>query len=245
MELEYFNFTYYKKIIQSCPTTMRVMDYKQDKVGVLLRHDVDVSMDLAFKFYEFEKDLKIKSTYYILLTGDLYNPFSKRNRERLALMKKDGFEIGLHFDPMVYEKVDESELNEKFLKEIQILEDLLEDQVYSYSMHNPSIYGIFLENKNYINAYDPEIFSDENYLSDSIFSFRGKDPIAFLQKSNEKIIQFLSHPEIFFNGNKISYEFMLNKIMNSYREKIHDLLSVNSLYKKQFRNYVIGIDNIQ
>ena len=53
--------------------------------SVILRHDVDTSIEKAVKMAEFEKNLGISSTYFVLVTTDFYNVFSAKNT---ALIRK-------------------------------------------------------------------------------------------------------------------------------------------------------------
>lgn len=234
MEIDHrFSMDYYEKFIQKCKTALRVMDYKLNKTGLILRHDVDFSIDLAYEFSQAEKRNLITSTYYILLTSELYNPLSFSNLEKIKAMINDGFEIGLHFDPSIYGNVDIMTLEGCFLNEIFLFEKTFNTKVHSYSLHNPSIHGKYPIFHGFINAYNNEIFSDETYISDSMFSFRGKDPIEFLEKSKHQLVQFLTHPIHYFSNGKLSYENSINIIINKYYRKFDSILDVNKAYKNE------------
>lgn len=221
--------------------TLCVKDYPLSKNGVINRHDVDFSLDLAYKLSRYEVKYNIKATYYLLITSDLYNIFSKENRRLIEQMISDGFEIGLHFDPTVYGNLDENLLLEKMNEEINLIEKIFKIKIVSYSMHNPSLSGQYLENKRLINAYNSDIFSTDCYLSDSSFSFRGKEPLTFLQGSKDKLIQFLTHPVHLFSGMQISYEKPMNIIINNYYKKLNLIWSVNEVYSKQKEKYIIKL----
>ena len=79
--------------------------------GILLRHDVDVAIEPAFKVAEIEKQVGITSTFFILTTGMMYNPAAPTNRKMLREMSDMGFEIGLHFDPSIYGDATHDELD--------------------------------------------------------------------------------------------------------------------------------------
>lgn len=122
-------------------STICVKDYKNHENGVIVRHDVDFSLELAYKFSRYELKHNIKSTYYILMTSNLYNVFSSESKKIILEMIKDGFEIGLHFDPTVYGNLQLNDLTEKMNYEVDMFERFYNTKIYSYSMHNPSLSG--------------------------------------------------------------------------------------------------------
>jgi len=222
--------------------TLCVSDFKNYNKGIINRHDVDYSLDLAYELSRYELKNNIKATYYILLTSDAYNPFSSINIKKIKQMAKDGFEIGLHFDPCVYGNLSKNELIKKMNNELHIFECYFDLKVKSYSMHNPSINGEFIKHNEILNAYDEEIFNNNIYISDSSFSFRDKDLKEFLEQSKNKRIQFLTHPVHLFSDRKISYEKPLNRIINDYYKKLDNIWSINKIYyaQKETYNIIIG-----
>jgi hypothetical protein len=104
-------------------------------------------------------------------------------------MIDSGFEIGLHFDPTIYNNI---ELG--FKKEVEIFEKVFDTEIKSVSLHNPSIHGSYPLFDGYINAYSPELFEESRYLSDSLRNFRGKDPFEFIKNIKDKPMQIVLHP---------------------------------------------------
>lgn len=225
-----FTFNFYEELIKKCPFTLKVNEYKNWQKGIILRHDVDFSLDLAFEFSRIEKRNNAFSTYYILLTSDLYNPLSNDSRKIIKTMLSEGFEIGLHFDPTVYGDITDESLEEEFQNEINILENTFKYKVESYSLHNPSIHGKYPNFKGIINAYNPDIASDDRYISDSMFSFRGKDPEEYVEKSKNQLVQFLTHPIHYFIKEDISYQKGIELIIKNYFRKFDSILKVNRVY---------------
>jgi len=239
---EYFTLDFYDKLINIVTKSICVKNYQNHKTGLILRHDVDLSIDLAYKFSRIEKKNSKMSTYYILMTSDLYNPFSNGSKKIIKSMLDEGFEIGLHFDPTVYGDISEKELEEKFYNEIDIFESVFNFKIQSYSLHNLSINGESLNFKGIINAYNTDIFSDECYISDSSFSFRGKDAIKFIKKSENKLVQFLTHPAQYFSQGEVTYEKAMNVIINNYYKKFDKSFQLNRIYSKQKSGYHIKIN---
>jgi len=239
---EYFTFNFYEKLINIVTKSFCVKNYQNHKTGLILRHDVDWSIDLAYKFSRIEKKNSKFSTYYILMTSDLYNPFSNESKKIIKNMLDEGFEIGLHFDPTIYGDISEKELEEKFHNEKDIFESAFNFKIQSYSLHNPYIHGKFPNFEGVINAYNTDIFSDECYISDSSFSFRGKDPKEFIKKSKDQLVQFLAHPAHYFSQGEVSYEKAMNITINNYCKKLDKTFQVNRIYAKQRSQYHIKIN---
>ena len=65
---------------------------------VILRHDIDNNISKAVQLAYVEKDAGVASTYFVLVTSDLYNIFSKDSRQKMQDIIKCGHQRGLHFD---------------------------------------------------------------------------------------------------------------------------------------------------
>ncbi len=223
----------YKNIIKKANRVIMVKDAINTTDGLILRHDVDESLDFAYELYKLEKEIGVKSTYYILLTSDLYNPFSFKNKKIIREMHQNGFEIGLHFDPIAYSNQKNDFLLQKFMDEIEIFEKYLEIKLYSYSMHQPSVTGTYIDYPKLINAYGSPIFDKNRYISDSSFSFRGKNIEEYIEKSKNQLIQLLIHPDHLFCDGKKDYGVCFSKLLNNYINAIDSTYQENRLYQTQ------------
>jgi len=137
-----------------------------------------------------------------------------------------GFEIGLHFDPTLY---DEETMRSAVDREIEILSFAVGSEVRSISLHNPSISGQYPLFDGYRNAYDPAIFDDDCYLSDSRMQFRGKDPYEFVKRAIEKPIQVLLHP-MHFSPEGGGYDAVVSDGIQQYIQRIHKSFQPNATY---------------
>ena len=186
--------------------------------GIILRHDVDLDIKAAYNLSLIEKECGVESTFFIVPTSRYYNPLSLANRKMLYEMANSGFEIGLHFDPMVYGNISINELKEKVDMEAKILEFIVNKEVKSVSLHNPSVHGQYPIFEGYNNAYEKKIFSDDVYISDSCMNFRGKHPFEFVKKAEEKTIQVVLHP-IHYSEKGNNY---IQILCNLHLKKIED-----------------------
>ena len=157
---------------------------------LLIRHDIDFSVDFAYKLALFESELGIRSTYFLMLTSNMYNLISRKNQKLVKRIIKLGHKVSIHFDPSAHEELEEFE-NEK-----RIFEKIFNVEVDIVSVHRP---GPFLDNNNVSLCGIPQTYSDAyfrnmKYLSDS----GGRDvmPLIFeyLNGKRSQGLHLLIHP---------------------------------------------------
>ncbi|QAA30592.1 hypothetical protein [Clostridium manihotivorum] len=200
--------------------------------GIILRHDIDFDIKKAYELSKLEEGKNVKSSYFVLTTSEIYNINSLKNRVMLRAMHNKGFEIGLHFDPLIYSSLEEEKLLIKVKNECAIIEDIIGDRVCSISLHCPSILNRYPKFVGYKNAYDIALFKDQFYISDSCKDFRGKDIFSFVEKGKNNLIQVLLHP-IHFNTTETTY---IDSFSNIFEKKINDLdyeMRINKKYNEE------------
>lgn len=196
--------------------------------GVILRHDIDLDVEMAINFARLELEVGVRSTVFIMTTGETYNPTSKSVQNSLKWLESNGFEIGLHFDPTVYDTEDELLLASFAEREAAVLEAIVGASVRSISLHNPSITGKLPIFSGWKNAYDPKIFGSDIYLSDSRMVLR-HDPYTFFASAQIKTMQLLLHP-MHFSVSGQSYPEPMLAHLRRYGDRIADLFSVNDSF---------------
>lgn len=206
---------------------------------IILRHDVDQDIYPSYEVSKIEKKIGVNATFFVLTTSYTYNLQSSKIRELLIEMARDGFEIGLHFDPSVYGNITLAELQEKVKFECQILENIIDEPIVSISLHNPSVSGKYPSFKGYINAYSKKLFSDEQYLSDamrvdtSLHPFRGKDPYEFVRQAKKYPLQITLHPEQFLEEGGDYVDTIGRYMSRMGNDILHDYLDVLSLIRRE------------
>lgn len=147
---------------------------------VILRHDIDNSLPQALRLAEIEADEGVKSTWFVLLRTDLYNPASAASQRVLRRLRELGHEIGLHFDEMAYSRESgigpcaDSSMEELIVREAGILADICGCPITTVSMHRPSKVTLEadLQIPGVVNSYGKTFFHDFKYLSDSRHRWR-------------------------------------------------------------------------
>lgn len=229
--LELKNFLTFAKNI--APIT--ALRDSNNKNVIILRHDVDFCLSFAYNIAKIEKKLDINSSFFVRTTCHTYNPLSSINRKIITKLNKDGFEIGLHFDPIIYGNINHNELKNKVEFECKILENIIHEPITSISLHNPSISGKYPIFKGYNNAYSRDIFSDECYLSDSCMNFRGKDPYDFVQKVKKFPLQIVIHP-MHWSEKESEYIDIFNHYIHNQVDYIDTLFRDNYTYRQCILN---------
>lgn len=229
-----FKYTEYKKYINHLKNFGKVVPLcKWDlSSAIILRHDVDFDVEAAYKLALLEMECEIRSTFFFLTSCQTYNLFSAPNRLKLSKLAEMGFEIGLHFDPTLYGDIGIDQLNEYVEQEADRLSQITGDATNSVSLHNPSIHGQYPIFKDYNNAYDSQMFSDDRYLSDSRMNFRGKDPYVFIEQAKDYPIQIVLHP-LHYSEDGAGYPEIFHKFVKRMVDDIDLRFRNNSTYLNQ------------
>lgn len=197
------NFTYesYFNLIERLRNCGYILssykDYPLNGQCAILRHDVDYSLRKALQLAEKENVGGVKSTYFIMITNEFYNVFSREGEGILRTITSLGHTIGLHFDEARYpnDVGNPDSVIKKIRYEADILARVTEKPVEMMSMHRPSrnIIDANLKIPGIINTYGEEFFRNFKYLSDS--RRRWREPIEeIIEQRKEKRIQILVHP---------------------------------------------------
>ena len=173
--------------------------FSKDTDIVILRHDIDNSVEKAYSMAQLENALGVKSTYFVLLTSEFYNIAAKKNRELLKKIYGLGHEIGLHFDEASYENSSIDAVVSMAEKEREILQKLLGVSITTVSMHRPS--KIVLEQDvqfpSMVNSYGNVFFKKFKYVSDSRMNWR---------ENVEEIIQSHRYHRLHILAHAFSYD---------------------------------------
>ena len=207
---------------------------KKSKV-ILLRHDIDLSLEKALKMAEIESKLNLITTYFLRVNSTFYNIFETRNNEIIKRILSLGHEIGLHFDPLLYKNLN-LKINEGIKNDIKILEFYFNTKIKVISQHRPFLLGTktnkFIEK---ISVYSPFFLKKYKYISDSCQNWREFNLEEAIEKFNK--IHVLIHPEWWGNTNvtwKDHLDDISNILIKNKSDKIKEL-------KKRYTEYLIKI----
>jgi hypothetical protein len=233
-----FQYKELKKLYEKITSlgVTKTFSEKYKKNSFLIRHDIDFDLQKALIIAILENEIGVKSTFFIMVTCEHYNVLSPMNKEIINQIKSFGHEIGIHFDPSIYD-----DYKKEFTNQVNVLENIIGNKVSSVSLHNPSIHGIYPFFENFNNSYFDPFYNENFYISDSCFDFRGKDMFTFIEQIKENSIQILIHPIHFsVNGGK-EYIPILNEMIKNRTEKMVIHLKENKSFNDEVhRGYFIN-----
>ena len=186
---------------------------------LLLRHDVDFSIDYAHQIALHESKLKVYSTFFFMLTSNMYNFLSAHNQKLVKEISNMGHKVSIHFDPTAYQSQD------NFVYEKNIFENLINIKVDIISIHRP---GRFLNNNNVTfsgvpHTYQDIYFKKMKYISDS----GGRDVstmiLEYLKGSREYGLHLLIHP-IWWVGRLVKVSNS-TKCLNAWRTRYFEFIT--------------------
>ena len=163
---------------------------------VLLRHDVDLSLDAALRTAELEAEAGAAATYFLMTRSEFYNLDSPSGEAAVERLRSLGHKLGLH---AVWPHVDR---------------DGRFDPVLAW--HNPEPEYMREPVEGLINVM--EVPWADVYRSDSNQHWRQGCPHEELRAGAFERLQLLTHPEIWVYGGATMRETML-AMLDAERER--------------------------
>ncbi len=163
---------------------------------VLLRHDIDFSLEQGLTLAEWEARRGVRATYFLLLTNHRYNLFASCWSGIPRALARLGHEVGLHYDVAAMEKLGRDP-ERQLERQAALLGDLTGQPVRSIARHQPSLGGNdpFAQSRLFINAYAPRFTQDIRYFSDSSGAWRDAAVRALSPgRTLPRRLQLLIHP---------------------------------------------------
>jgi hypothetical protein len=151
-------------------------DHEPAPGDLLLRHDVDLSLDAALTLAGLEAEAGVQATYFLMTQSIFYNLASPEGEHALGRLRELGHGVGLH---AVYPRL---ELDDRF------------DPVVAW--HNPDSEFMREPLDGAVNVMQPGYFDPDHYRSDSNQHWRSGCPHEELAAGAFEWLQLLTHPEI-------------------------------------------------
>jgi hypothetical protein len=143
---------------------------------LLLRHDVDLSLDAALRMGELEAETGASATYFLMTESVFYNLASSEGIAAISRLRELGHRVGLHaVHPNAL-------LDERF------------DPVVAW--HNPDPAYMSQPIDGAVNVMQEGYFDPPTYRSDSNQRWRFGCPHEELRAGSFAWLQLLTHPEI-------------------------------------------------
>ena len=171
---------------------------KPHEGDLVLRHDVDLSLEAAVRMAELEADSGAAATYFLMTESVFYNLASEEGERALARLRELGHRVGLH---AVYPRAR--------------LDDRFEPVV---AWHNPDPDYMSSPVEGAINVMEEPWFSPATYRSDSNQHWRSGCPHDDLRTGEFPWLQLLTHPEIWAYPGETMGETM-HAMLDAERER--------------------------
>lgn len=177
---------------------------RQPREGdLLLRHDVDLSLEAAVQMARCEAELGAAATYFLMTESIFYNLDSAVGRATIATLRDLGHRVALH---AVYPN---ATFDERF------------DPVLAW--HNPDPEYMKAPVDGAVNVMQAGYFDPATYRSDSNQHWRSGCPHEALAAGELPWLQLLTHPEIWVYDGATMRESMLTFLETDMRVRLEHL----------------------
>ena len=179
-----FSLAHYRDLLRAAAAGVyrwAGFDRPPGRRDLILRHDVDLSLEAAVALAEVEADAGAWSTWFLMTRSVFYNLASSEGERAVARLRELGHRVGHH---AVWPSID---LDERF------------DRVVAW--HNPDPEYMRAPVDGAVNVMEAPFFDPEHYRSDSNQHWRHGCPHEQLARGEFEWLQLLTHPEIWaFEG---------------------------------------------
>lgn len=185
-----FDLAHYRALIEAARAggyRFACFDREPQDGDLILRHDVDLSLDAALRMAELEAELGATATYFLMTRSEFYNLASPSGEAAIERLRGLGHRVGLH---AVWPRVDH---DERF------------DGVLAW--HNPDPEYMREPVEGIVNVMQAP-YADV-YRSDSNQHWRQGCPHEELAAGAFERLQLLTHPEIWAYPGETMRETML------------------------------------
>jgi hypothetical protein len=174
-----FDLTHYRELLDAAKAggyRFAFFEGRPEEGDLILRHDIDLSLDAALRLAELEANAGAQATYFLMTASVFYNLASHEGERALERLRELGHGVGLH---AVYPRID---LDDRF------------DPVVAW--HNPDPEFMRAPVEGAINVMEAPWFDPATYRSDSNQHWRSGCPHEELREGAFPWLQLLTHPEI-------------------------------------------------
>jgi hypothetical protein len=174
-----FSLGHYRELLQAVKAggyRWAGFDREPAPGDLILRHDVDISLDAALVLAELEAEESVWSTWFLMTRSVFYNLASSEGERAIERLHELGHRVAHH---AVYPHVD---LDERFERVV--------------AWHNPEPEFMHEPVEGAVNVMEPPYFDPDHYRSDSNRNWRNGCPHEQLARGDFEWLQLLIHPEI-------------------------------------------------
>ena len=210
----------------------------------VIRHDVEYSIDRAYKLAQIENELDIKSTYCIQVRNNIYNAISDKNIELVKQIKTLGHEIALHQDPPA--GFGDYRLKSYLLQDMRVLSMYYDLPIKIFSYHKPKQEYLqkYFTVEDKINTNGNKFFHyfkgdglvkpeelNVTYLADSNHKWKWGDP-KDLDFTKVKKLQMNMHPYSWSKEGFSNFDNTVHVVKERTQELTHSMTEIKTFPKE-------------
>ena len=199
-----FDLAHYRELLEAARAggyRFAFFDAPFETGRVILRHDVDLSLDAALTVAELEAEAGAAATYFLMIRSEFYNLESPSGEAAIARLRQLGHRVGLH---AIWPQIDH---DERF------------DPVLAW--HNPDPEYMREPVEGFVNVMESP-WADV-YRSDSNQHWRQGCPHEELAAGAFERLQLLAHPEIWAYPGSTMRETMLAMLDAERKRRLEQL----------------------
>ncbi len=168
--------------------------------SIILRHDIDVSPELAVRQARVETELGVRATHLIRVHARLYDVSSPSVLRQLRRLSRLDVEIGLHYEPQFY-RAARGDAAVMLAADVRLLGDIVGRRIEGCGAHRvgtfPPVDGAAIKSAGLrYDAFTQEFVREHKYISDSARNWREGCLCRWLGKADRLTV--LTHPVWWF-----------------------------------------------
>ncbi|HLG77883.1 MAG TPA: hypothetical protein VKX46_15820 [Ktedonobacteraceae bacterium] len=195
----------------------------QEQPFVVLRHDIDLSLQAAVEIARLEHELEVEATYFVLLRSPFYNLLSRANAEAMWQIHSYGHRLATHLDPAAYDH----DCRQAFM-EIEILSKFypfIDTQIASFHSSYDLDHMPIESFPEIDRVYGPCVRGEVAYISDSTGRWRYGHPFDSPAFRARQPIQLLTHPIWWVQEGETAASKLDNWLQATYQQSYATLRS--------------------
>jgi hypothetical protein len=201
-----FELTHYSELLDAAKAggyRFATFEAKPAAGDLLLRHDIDLSLEAALELGRLEHENGVRATYFLMTESVFYNLDSETGREALRELRSLGHAVGLH---AVYPRASRDDRFDAAL-----------------AWHNPDPEYVHEPVSGFVNVMQPPWFTKGKYRSDSNQHWREGCPHEELRAGSFEWLQLLIHPEIWVHQGETMRDTMHAMLDQKHSEWLRHL----------------------